>query len=87
MHKCQQLAAQLGQTITIPANSSVAYPIGTIIQFIAGANADVVTIANNDTMYLSGAGTTGNRTLSAYGIATAIKVDATTWFISGNGLT
>jgi hypothetical protein len=75
------------QIITIPANASVAYPIGTTIQFIAGPDANIVTIRNNDTMYLSGTGTTGDRSLAAYGIATAIKVDTTTWFISGNGLT
>jgi hypothetical protein len=77
-----------GQTITIPANASVAYPIGTTIGFIAGPSATTVTIAiTSDTMYLGGLGTTGSRTLAAYGMATAIKVAATTWFISGNGLT
>jgi len=78
---------ETAQIITIPANDLVAYPIGTTIQFIAGPTADVVTIRNNDNMYLSGTGTTGDRSLAAYGMATAIKVDATTWFISGNGLT
>ena len=77
-----------GQTITIPANSSVAYPIGTTIAFIAGPSATTVTIAiTSDTMYLAGTGTTGSRTLAAYGMATAVKVAATTWYINGNGLT
>ena len=77
-----------GQTITIPDNATVAYPIGTTIEFIAGPSATTVTIAiTSDTMYLAGTGTTGSRTLAAYGMATAIKVAATTWFISGNGLT
>jgi hypothetical protein len=77
-----------GQTITIPDNASVAFPIGTTIGFIAGPSATTVTIAiTSDTMYLGGLGTTGSRTLAAYGMATAIKVAATTWFISGNGLT
>jgi hypothetical protein len=77
-----------GQTITIPANSSVAYPIGTTIDFIAGASATTVTIAiTSDTMYLGGTGTTGSRTLAAHGMATAVKVAATTWYISGFGLT
>ena len=77
-----------GQTITIPANASVAYPIGTTIGFIAGASATTVTIAiTSDTMYLGGTGTTGSRTLAAHGMATAVKVAATTWYISGNGLT
>ena len=75
------------QTITIPANAVVAYPIGTAISFIAGPSAGTMSIANNDTMYLAGTGTTGTRTLAAHGMATAIKVAATTWYINGTGLT
>jgi hypothetical protein len=75
------------QTITIPANAAVAYPIGTAITFVAGPSATAVLIANNDTMYLTGTGTTGTRTLAAYGSATAMKVSATVWFIAGTGLT
>lgn len=74
------------RTFTIPANASVAYPIGTAISFINMA--ETVTIAiNSDTMYLSGFGTTGSRTLALYGAATAVKMTSTTWMISGNGLT
>jgi hypothetical protein len=36
---------------------------------------------------LAGPGTTGSRTLAAFGMATAIKISATSWHISGNGLT
>jgi hypothetical protein len=76
------------QTITIPANSVVAYPIGTAITFVAGPSATTVSIAiASDTMYLTGTGTTGTRTLAAYGSATAMKVSATVWFIAGTGLT
>jgi hypothetical protein len=75
------------QTITIPANAVVAYPIGTAISFVAGPSATTMSIANNDTMYLAGTGTTGTRTLAAHGMATAIKVAATTWYINGTGLT
>lgn len=74
------------RTFTIPANSSVAFPIGTTITFINMIN--TVTIAiTTDTMYLAGAGTTGSRTLAAYGMATAVKITSTSWIISGNGLT
>jgi hypothetical protein len=77
-----------GQTVTIPANASVAYPIGTAITFVAGPSASSVIIAiATDTMYLVGAGTSGSRTLAAYGSATAMKVSATVWFIAGTGLT
>jgi hypothetical protein len=75
------------RTYTIPANSSVAYPIGTAITFI-NMTSQVVTIAiTTDTMYLSSAGTTGSRSLAQYGSATAIKMTSTTWLISGSGLT
>ena len=75
------------RTFTIPANSSVAYTIGTAITFI-NMTSQVVTIAiTTDTMYLSSAGTTGSRSLAQYGSATAIKMTSTTWLISGSGLT
>ena len=76
------------QTMTIPANGTVAYPIGTTLTFIAGPSATTVSIAiTTDTMYLAGTGTTGTRTLAAHGMATAVKVAATTWYINGTGLT
>ena len=75
------------RTYTIPANASVAYPIGTVISFI-NMTSQVVSIAiTSDTMYFSSAGTTGTRSLAIYGSATAIKITATTWLISGSGLT
>jgi hypothetical protein len=74
------------RTFTIPANSSVVYPVGTVITFVNLIN--TVTIAiTSDTMYLAGDGATGSRTLAAYGVASAVKVASTTWVISGNGLT
>jgi len=76
------------QTITIPANGTVAYPIGTTITFIAGSSATTVLIAiTTDTMRLAGGTSTGTRTLAANGMATAVKVAATTWYINGVGLT
>jgi len=76
------------RTFTIPANGSVAFPIGTAVTFINQNGAGVVTIAiTTDTMRLAGAGTTGSRTLAANGVATAIKVTSTEWIISGVGLT
>ncbi|OJU03599.1 MAG: hypothetical protein BGN87_18520 [Rhizobiales bacterium 65-79] len=76
------------RTWTIPANSSVAFPIGTAITFVNENGAGVITIAiTTDTMRLAGAGTTGSRTLAANGVATALKVTSTSWIISGVGLT
>lgn len=74
------------RTFTIPANASVAYPVGTTLTFINEIN--TVTIAiTSDTLTLAGAGSTGSRTLAANGIATAVKVASTKWVISGVGLT
>jgi hypothetical protein len=79
------------QTITIPAVGSVAFEVGTTITFINLASVSVSIAITTDTMYLAGsAGTTGTRTLAAYGMATAVKVvggSPSTWIISGNGLT
>jgi hypothetical protein len=75
------------RTFTIPANGSVAYPIGTAISFV-NMTSQVISIAiTTDTMYLAGTGTTGTRSLAQYGTATALKMTSTTWIISGAGLT
>jgi hypothetical protein len=75
------------RTLTIPANSALALPIGTTIVFISGVGATTTIAITTDTMLLVGPGTTGSRTLAPHGMATAVKVAATTWYISGNGLT
>lgn len=73
---------------TIPANSSVAFPIGTAITFVNDTSAGTITIAiTSDTLVLAGTGTTGSRTLAANGMATCIKITSTRWMISGSGLT
>jgi len=79
------------RTYTIPANSSVAYPVGTALTFV-NMTSQVITIAiTTDTMYLSSAGagngTIGSRSLAQYSSATAVKLTTTTWLISGGGLT
>lgn len=87
-HLLHPSADTTARTFTIPANSSVAFAIGTALTFINQNAAGVMTIAiTTDTMRLAGAGTTGSRTLAANGVATAIKLTSTEWIISGVGLT
>lgn len=87
-HILHPSADTTARIFTIPANSSVAFPIGTAVTFVNQASAGVITIAiTTDTMRLAGAGTTGSRTLAANGIATALKITPTEWIISGTGLT
>lgn len=76
------------RTFTIPSNTTVAFALGTAITFVNQVSAGTLTIAiTTDTMYLAGDGSTGSRTLTAPGIATALKIATTQWIISGAGLT
>ncbi|MFZ6767523.1 hypothetical protein ACO0LM_10590 [Undibacterium sp. Di26W] len=87
-HVLHPSADTTARTVTIPANSVVAFPIGTAITFVNQASAGVLTIAiTSDVMRLAGTGTTGSRTLAANGLATALKITSTEWIISGAGLT
>ncbi len=87
-HILHPSADTTARIFTIPANASVAFPIGTAVTFVNQASGGVITIAvTTDTMRLAGVGTTGSRTLAANGVATAIKLTATEWIISGAGLT
>lgn len=73
---------------TIPSNASVPFPIGTVVTFINDSSAGVITLAiTSDTLVWSPTGGTGSRALAANGIATALKMTATRWQISGVGLT
>ncbi len=75
------------RTWTIPSNAAVAFPIGTCLTFVNQNNAGTVTIAiNSDTLRLAGNGTAGSKALLANGMATAMKVTATEWIISGTNL-
>lgn len=73
-------------TLTIPANASVAFPIGTII---AGVNEDGggdLTIAiTSDTLRWTDQ--TGSRTVAENGTFSLIKVTSTVWRLTGDGIT
>lgn len=87
-HIYHPVADTTARIFTIPANASVAFPIGSAVTFINDVGAGAITIAiTTDTLVLFPAGTTGSRTLAAGGMATATKVTATRWVISGVGLT
>jgi hypothetical protein len=75
-------------TFTIPSNASVPYPIGTVLTFETGGSGTVTNIAiNSDTLTQYVTGLTGTRSLAQNSIATAHKVNATSWYIGGGGLT
>ena len=83
-HILHPSADTTARTFTIPANSSVAYPVGTMITIVNQNAGGVITLAiTTDTMRLAGAGTTGSRTIAANCVVTVLKIVATEWIISG----
>ena len=73
-------------TLTVPANSGVAFPVGTTIM-VVNTNSSSLSIAiTTDTMTLANSTTTGTRSLAQNGIATLTKVGSTNWIIAGTGL-
>jgi hypothetical protein len=73
-------------TFTIPANGSVAFPVGTTVTFYNASASSTIPITT-DTLVWTPTGGTGTRTIAQYGLATIVKVASTTWVISGTGLT
>jgi hypothetical protein len=76
-----------GGNLTIPANGTVAFPVGTIINVIASS---AITVAiTTDTLQWGGQATsqTGTRSIAIYGMASLVKVANTVWYISGVGVT
>lgn len=78
---------QAAATYTIPANSNVAFTVGSAVTIINGSANNVSIALTTDTLYLSSNGATGTRTLTQWGVATAVKITSTAWVISGSNLT
>jgi len=70
--------------VVIPANGSVAFPIGSAIAIFNNSGSTQTISITTDTIRLAGTTSTGSRTLSVYGLATCVKVASTTWVVSGN---
>lgn len=70
---------------TIPANASVAYPIGTAITIINNTSGGTITLSIATDTLRRGDGTagTGSRTITADSAVTIIKTKSTEWFITG----
>jgi hypothetical protein len=70
--------------ITIPANSSVAFPVGTAIVIYNDSSSTQTIAITTDTLRQAGTANTGTRTLAQRGLATCVKVASTTWVVSGS---
>lgn len=73
------------QTYTIPLNSSVAYPTGTLINLIQiGAGQVTVQGASGVTLASTGATATTPKTRAQYSVLTLIKAGTDTWYATGD---
>ena len=77
-----------GSTLTIPADGSTTggnFPIGTVLTVVNNSSGNV-NINTSVTLNQAGTANTGNRILATKGLASIMKVDSNTWFISGVGI-
>jgi hypothetical protein len=73
---------------TIPANSSVAFQVGTIIVVVNdGSGALTLTRGGGVSLKWANTGANADRALAVGGVASLIKVGTDAWFVSGAGLT
>lgn len=68
------------QTHTIPANATVAYPIGTVLNFMQLGAGQLTIAITSDTLQ----STPGAKTRAQFSVVSAIKYLSTTWVLSGD---
>ncbi len=73
-------------TLTIPANGSIAFPIGTVIAIVNESGAGALSIQITSDTLRWGA-STGTRSLAANGTASLLKVTSSVWRLTGDGIT
>lgn len=71
----------------VTVNSGIFSAGQNVVIFNNSASSQTITQGSGVTMYLAGFGTTGNRTLAGYGLATVLCTASNTFVISGSGLT
>jgi hypothetical protein len=76
------------QTITVPTNASVAFPIGTAVTVVNNGTTAITFTTTGVTVYKAGTSTAwaSGGTVAVRGLVTWLKVATDTWFVSGAGL-
>ena len=76
------------QTVYIPTNANVAFPVGSAVNMVLQGTGNIFITANSGvTMYLAGNSTASStRTMTSYGMGTIQKVATDTWFVVGVGI-
>ena len=73
-------------TLTVNTNATTPIDIGTTI-LVVNNNSGNLTISGAGVTFQLANGATGNRTVATKGMATLLKVDTDTWYVSGAGVT
>ena len=72
-------------TVTIPPNSSVAYPVGTVLNFAqTGAGQTTITQGSGVTITSTGASASAPKTRVQYSACSAIQTSANNWLVVGD---
>ena len=79
-----KVSGAAGETITIPANASVAFPNGTLIAVENDGGGTLTVAITSDTLTWSEDNTTGSRTLADGGGLVIQKMTSTTWKCAGS---
>lgn len=76
------------QTVTVPTNAAVAFPLGTAITLVNNGTTAITLTTTSLTVYKAGvsAAWASGGTLAPRGLVTWLKVGTDTWFVSGSGL-
>jgi len=79
------IANASANTVTIPPNSSVAFPIGTVLNFAqTGAGATTITQGSGVTITSTGATPSAPKTRVQYSAASCIQTSANNWLVVGD---
>ena len=76
-----------GDQVTIPLNSSVAFPIGTTVTvFNDYSSTNTINPTSGVTLRKAADGTSGAVTMAGYGLCSLIKVGTDSWVVAGSGI-
>jgi hypothetical protein len=73
-------------TANVTIDTSTSFSIGDMVSFYNSSNTAITIVSTGVTLRLAGTPHTGNRTLSQFGLATALCVNADDYAISGAGI-